>query len=223
MSFYFKSEESYKKAVEAGERGRRHFKEIRDEEKRIYYLNPSLCGFCGKPLEYKRRNESFCSHSCSAIVNNKKRAKSKIAVEKKKKAVEKKKEIMPTKTNFCLQCGKKIPTWQKYCSHSCATKRKSILIIESKTVLFENGELTDEQARVFFRKTTENKICSICGCSEWMGSPMPLVVDHIDGNHNNNFPENLRFVCCNCDAQLDTYKSKNKGNGRTYRKKDSSE
>jgi hypothetical protein len=57
----------------------------------------------------------------------------------------------------------------------------------------------------------------------WLGKPIPLEVDHIDGNHKNNFPENLRFVCCNCGAQLETYKGKNKGNGRKNRKMKSSQ
>ncbi len=30
--------------------------------------------------------------------------------------------------------------------------------------------------------------------------------------------ENLSLICSNCDANLPTYKSKNKGNGRHYRR-----
>lgn len=33
---------------------------------------------------------------------------------------------------------------------------------------------------------------------------------HIDGDASNNFRDNLRLVCPNCDSQLDTYKSRNK-------------
>ena len=58
--------------------------------------------------------------------------------------------------------------------------------------------------------------CSICETSEWMGSPVPLVCDHISGDSTNNNISNFRLVCCNCDAQLPTYKSKNRGNGRVY-------
>ncbi len=53
--------------------------------------------------------------------------------------------------------------------------------------------------------------CSICGIGpEWNGKPMPLILDHINGVNNDNRLENLRFVCSNCDSQLDTYKSKNR-------------
>ena len=54
-------------------------------------------------------------------------------------------------------------------------------------------------------------ICSICHIEPiWNGKPMPLILDHINGIHNDNRLENLRFVCSNCDSQLPTYKSKNK-------------
>lgn len=53
-------------------------------------------------------------------------------------------------------------------------------------------------------------VCAICGMGpEWNGKPMPLILDHINGVHNDNRLDNLRFVCSNCDSQLDTYKSRN--------------
>lgn len=67
--------------------------------------------------------------------------------------------------------------------------------------------------RILKYKMFEYK-CSIC-CSppEWLGKPMVLILDHINGVNNDNRIENLRFVCSNCDSQLPTYKSKNR-NGR---------
>jgi hypothetical protein len=59
----------------------------------------------------------------------------------------------------------------------------------------------------------ENKIeykCACCGIGpEWLGKPMPLILDHVNGINNDNRIENLRFVCSNCDSQLETYKSRN--------------
>lgn len=53
--------------------------------------------------------------------------------------------------------------------------------------------------------------CSICGIEAiWNNKPMPLILDHINGINNDNRIENLRFVCSNCDSQLETYKSRNK-------------
>jgi HNH endonuclease len=61
--------------------------------------------------------------------------------------------------------------------------------------------------------------CAICGgASVWLDLPLALVLDHIDGDPSNNRRENLRLVCPNCDSQLATYKSRNRGNGRHYRR-----
>lgn len=54
-------------------------------------------------------------------------------------------------------------------------------------------------------------VCKCCGTEPiWCGKPMPLILDHINGINNDNRLENLRFVCSNCDTQLDTYKSRNR-------------
>jgi hypothetical protein len=88
--------------------------------------------------------------------------------------------------------------------------------------IVENGKLSDycetvarRHARAYLIEETGNK-CSMCGTEEWQGQPIPLVCDHISGDSTDNRIENFRLVCCNCDAQLPTYKSKNRGNGRAY-------
>lgn len=51
-----------------------------------------------------------------------------------------------------------------------------------------------------------------------MGMTLESVLDHIDGDATNNARENLRMVCPNCDSQLPTFKSKNRGKGRHFRR-----
>jgi 5-methylcytosine-specific restriction endonuclease McrA len=47
--------------------------------------------------------------------------------------------------------------------------------------------------------------CQRCGfVPEWHGQ---LDIDHIDGNHNNNSPDNLQTLCANCH-RLKTHLSK---------------
>jgi hypothetical protein len=61
--------------------------------------------------------------------------------------------------------------------------------------------------------------CAICAQSAvWNGVALSLVLDHIDGDASNNRRDNLRLVCPNCDSQLPTFKSRNRGNGRAWRR-----
>ena len=53
--------------------------------------------------------------------------------------------------------------------------------------------------------------CEICGLEEWASQPIPLELDHINGDRYDNRLENLRILCPNCHAQTDTYRGKNKG------------
>jgi 5-methylcytosine-specific restriction endonuclease McrA len=68
------------------------------------------------------------------------------------------------------------------------------------------------------RLIKENSACSICGLREWMGKTIPIELDHIDGNPDNNVRENLRLLCLNCHGQTDTYRNKNRGRA-TYAKR----
>lgn len=54
-------------------------------------------------------------------------------------------------------------------------------------------------------------ICCLCDQDEnWNGMKISLILDHINGVHNDNRLENLRIVCPNCNAGLDTFAGKNK-------------
>lgn len=50
--------------------------------------------------------------------------------------------------------------------------------------------------------------CYICKLKEWNSLPIPLELDHIDGNHYNQLENNLRLLCPNCHAQTPTYRNK---------------
>ncbi|MFF3481778.1 HNH endonuclease signature motif containing protein [Streptomyces sp. NPDC002701] len=57
--------------------------------------------------------------------------------------------------------------------------------------------------------------CALCSIHPvWLGEPLPLEVDHIDGNWRNNRAENLRFLCPNCHSTTDTYRGRAKGRTR---------
>lgn len=52
--------------------------------------------------------------------------------------------------------------------------------------------------------------CEICDGTEWMGKPIPIELDHVNGDHHDNRLENLRIICPNCHAQTPTHAGKNK-------------
>lgn len=49
-------------------------------------------------------------------------------------------------------------------------------------------------------------VCELCGQGEiWRGCRMGLIIDHLNGVSNDNRLPNLRIVCPNCAATLDTH------------------
>jgi 5-methylcytosine-specific restriction endonuclease McrA len=45
-------------------------------------------------------------------------------------------------------------------------------------------------------------VCALCdNDGSWLGEPLVLTIDHLDGNYHDNRLENLRFLCPNCHAQ----------------------
>lgn len=51
--------------------------------------------------------------------------------------------------------------------------------------------------------------CYLCDNTQWNGKPIPLELEHIDGNNQNNELSNLTILCPNCHAQTPTYRGKN--------------
>lgn len=122
----------------------------------------------------------------------------------------------------CLNCGKDCNN--KYCSNDCQLEYQWKIKKEKieEAGYFINTENNDQKARRTARKYLLEKYgnkCSICGNTEWLGKPILLIVDHIDGDPTNSKIDNFRLICSNCDATLDTYKNKNKVKGKRKNRK----
>jgi hypothetical protein len=64
--------------------------------------------------------------------------------------------------------------------------------------------------RRLYSEGLKKRECELCGQGEeWKGKKMSLILDHKNGVHNDNRIDNLRIVCPNCNATLDTHAGKN--------------
>lgn len=164
----------------------------KNQEARVSYsLLKVVCPTCGQPIPYEKKGNTFCNHSCASKHSNHIREH----------------KVQNTKCKACCE-----PTFggRVYCT-------LCILQGKHKHTLQLSKMIADPARRRYLLRTREHK-CAVCDKVEWMGQEIPLVMDHVDGNSGCNTEENLRLICCNCDAQTSTYKNKNKGKGRVSRR-----
>lgn len=157
------------------------------------------CLNCQKEIKTTlKEDKKFCNHSCSAIFNNKKRNKNNVI------------------KKICLYCEVEISTKntrQKYCSIKC---HRSFLISDTiKNNIASSKTMKKYLINVYGEKCMK---CNWCEVNEKSGR-VPIELEHIDGNSDNNEIGNLLLLCPNCHSLTPTYKSLNKGKGRYKRMK----
>lgn len=126
----------------------------------------------------------------------------------------------------CIQCGgkPKRPTY-RYCSNKCQLDSQYRAYIEK----WQKGEVDggrgvrtrnlSEHVKRYLREKYGEK-CSKCGWCERhpVTNRIPLEVDHLDGDAENNNEANLLLLCPNCHSLTPGFRNLNIGKGRSWRK-----
>lgn len=164
------------------------------QEREIWYNKaPTLCLSCSTALPYSRRAGKFCNNACSASYSNRNR-------------------IRVRRTYGACSCGALLERRNNTFCDPCIAAKKH----QRPKSTFETAKNDASRRKVLLR--TQPHQCQICSIEDWQGQPVPLVMDHIDGDSGNSARENLRLICLNCDGLLPTFKNRNKGKGRHARR-----
>lgn len=79
-------------------------------------------------------------------------------------------------------------------------------ILEGKHPQYQSNKL---RIRLLKEEVFEHK-CVSCNNTTWLDEPIPLELEHKDGNSTNHCINNLELLCPNCHAKTSTYRGKNK-------------
>lgn len=153
---------------------------------RVYIRLMRECAGCGSPT----KNDRFCSRSCSARVTN---HESPRRTSRFSSTVE---------CEFCQKTLSSTYRTRRFCDNTCAQAAKRKQLIDQWLDGDRSGTWPDGRlhtwAREYLLKTRGERceVCSWCEPHPASGRP-PLQVDHVDGDRQNDRPENFKILCPN--------------------------
>jgi hypothetical protein len=105
--------------------------------------------------------------------------------------------------------GKKLPSKVQYANLPQETKDK---MAWSRGIRSADFSLNGKGSHKVVLLQERGHCCESCGLSEWLGDPIPLELEHCDGNNKNHQKENLLLLCPNCHAKTEFYRGRNISN-----------
>jgi hypothetical protein len=129
------------------------------------------------------------------------------------------------KEKKCLNCQNIIPNRNVFCNNVCQTEHNYKSAIDKwlrgESIMNEGSIKISNHIRKYLFEINDSK-CNVCGWGEKniRTNKVPLEVDHIDGDSQNNIITNLRLLCPNCHSLTNTWKNiGNRNSTRVNRKK----
>lgn len=137
---------------------------------------------CGNPILSRSLKAKYCSAACAKLRFEQRRGN-------------------------CAHCGKKLR-----CSFTCQHERQ----FQLRAAKLESGAYPTYSCNQFIRRYLIHRLgeqCSRCGWAERHPKTgrVPIEVEHIDGNYENNHPDNLTLLCPNCHSLTNTFRALNRG------------
>jgi len=119
----------------------------------------------------------------------------------------------------CRNCGGPLSLRvQKYCSNKCQHDYQ----FKQRLQAFHSGtppafRHSNSLKRIVVSILGER--CTNCGWAERhpVTGRVPIELEHIDGNWENNDPSNLTLLCPNCHSLTPTFRALKRGRGRPFR------
>lgn len=95
--------------------------------------------------------------------------------------------------------------------HAAMRARQRRLLVPLADVMREGSAYNRSSLkRRLYEEGLKSRTCEDCGQGEeWRGKRMALILDHVNGVSDDHRLENLRILCPNCAATLDTHCGRN--------------